>query len=302
MEACNTYYYATRDPLGSAGDFTTAPEISQMFGELVGAALTDVWRRAGSPADVRYVELGPGRGTLARDALRVMRSAGLVPPVHLVETSPTLRAAQHALLGPVTHHDSIGDLPGDGPLLVVANEFLDALPVRQHVAGVERHVEWVGNGLAFDRDGEVVETSPARDEAVRALAEGLVPLGGVALVIDYGHTQGAPGDTLQAVRKHRFAPLLDSPGESDLTAHVDFQRVSSVAREAGAFVAGPVEQGPWLERLGVQARARALSNAAPSRVEEIEAARARLCRPDQMGSLFKVLAIHSPEWPKPAGL
>jgi SAM-dependent MidA family methyltransferase len=302
MEACNTYYYATRDPLGATGDFTTAPEISQMFGELVGAALTDVWRRAGSPANVRYVELGPGRGTLARDALRVMRGAGLNPPVHLVETSSTLREAQAALLGEVTHHDSIGDLPGDGPLLVVANEFLDALPIRQHVGGIERHIEWIGDGLAFDRDGEVVESSPARDEAVRALTEGLVPLGGVALVIDYGHERSAPGDTLQAVRGHRFAPVLADPGENDLTSHVDFQRVAEVAREAGAFVAGPAEQGSWLERLGIQARARALANASPARAGEIEAARARLCRPDQMGSLFKVLAIHSPEWPRPAGL
>jgi SAM-dependent MidA family methyltransferase len=302
MEACNAYYYATRDPLGTVGDFTTAPEISQMFGELIGAALADVWRRAGAPAGVRYVELGPGRGTLARDALRVMRSIGLDPPVHLVETSPTLRAAQASLLGAVHHHEAIGDLPGDGPLLVVANEFLDALPVRQHVNGIERQVEWIGDGLAIDRDGEVAETSPARDEAVQALSEGLVPLGGAALVIDYGHERSALGDTLQAVRAHRFAPVLDSPGEHDLTAHVDFQRVADVAREAGAFVAGPAEQGAWLERLGIQLRARALANASPERAGEIEAARARLCRPDQMGSLFKVLAIHSPEWPRPVGL
>ena len=227
---------------------------------------------------------------------------GLDPPVHLVETSPTLREAQAALLGEVTHHDSLGDLPGDAPLLVVANEFLDALPIRQHVGGIERHVEWIGGGLAFDRDGEVIESSPARDEAVQALSEGLVALGGVALVIDYGHERSAAGDTLQAVRGHRFAPVLADPGENDLTSHVDFQRVTEVAREAGAFVAGPAEQGAWLERLGIQARARALANASPVRAGEIEAARARLCRPDQMGSLFKVLAIHSPEWPKPAGL
>jgi SAM-dependent MidA family methyltransferase len=302
MAACNEYYYATRDPLGQAGDFTTAPEISQMFGELVGAALTDVWRRAGSPANAIYAELGPGRGTLAADALRVMRSAGLSPPLHLVETSPTLRQAQLEAVPGAVHHDSIGDLPGRGPLLLVANEFLDALPIRQHVAGVERHVEAIGNGLAFDRDGEVVETSPARDEAVCALAERIVALGGVALVIDYGHDRTGPGDTLQAVKGHAFAPVLHSPGEQDLTSHVDFQRVAEIACKAGAFVAGPVEQGPWLERLGIQARARVLANAAPARAGEIEAARARLCRPDAMGSLFKVLAIHSPEWPSPAGL
>jgi SAM-dependent MidA family methyltransferase len=302
MAACNDYYYATRDPLGQSGDFTTAPEISQMFGELVGAALTDVWRRAGSPAGAIYAELGPGRGTLAADALRVMRSAGLSPPVHLVETSPTLRRAQLAAVPGAAHHDSIGDLPGDGPLLLVANEFLDALPIRQHVDGLERHVEAIGDGLAFDRDGTVVETSPARDEAVLALSKGIVALGGVALVIDYGHDRTGPGDTLQAVKGHAYAPVLHAPGEQDLTSHVDFQRVAEVAREAGAFVAGPVEQGFWLERLGIQTRARVLANAAPARAGEIEAARARLCRPDAMGSLFKVLAIHSPEWPRPAGL
>jgi SAM-dependent MidA family methyltransferase len=302
MAACNQYYYATRDPLGTAGDFTTAPEISQMFGELIGAALADVWRRAGSPANVRYAELGPGRGTLAADALRVMRSAGLSPPVHLVETSPTLREAQLAAVPGAFHHETIDDLPGDGPLLLVANEFLDALPIRQHVDGLERHIEAVGDGLAFDRDSEVVESSPARDEAVRAVAEGIVALGGVALLIDYGHVQTSPGDTLQAVKGHAFAPVLHQPGEQDLTSHVDFQRVAEIARNAGAFVAGPAEQGPWLERLGIQARARVLANAAPARASEIEAARARLCRPDAMGSLFKVLAIQSPEWPSPAGL
>jgi len=302
MAACNDYYYATRDPLGASGDFTTAPEISQMFGELIGAALTDVWRRAGSPDDVHYVELGPGRGTLAADALRMMRSAGLAPAVQLVETSPLLREAQTNAVPQAVHHDRIADLPTEGALLVVANEFLDALPIRQHVEGLERHVLLTPAGLAFDRDGPVVETSPARDEAVRDLATRLVRQGGVALIIDYGHARSAPGDTLQAVKGHRFAAVLDQPGEQDLTSHVDFQRVAEVASEAGASVAGPVEQGPWLERLGIQARARVLANAAPDRAAEIEEARARLCRPDRMGSLFKVLAIHAPAWPRPAGL
>ena len=301
MDACNSYYYATRDPLGAAGDFTTAPEVSQMFGELVGAALADVWARAGRPA-ARYVELGPGRGTLASDALRVMRSAGLRPSVHFVETSPVLRQAQAAQVGDAEWHDRIDELPQNGALLVVANEFLDALPIRQHVNGAERHVVAAAGGLAFDRGGEIVESSPARDAAVQALAERLVRQGGAALIIDYGHERTAPGDTLQAIKGHRFAAVLDKPGEQDLTSHVDFQRVAAVAREAGAAVAGPVEQGPWLERLGIMARARMLANAAPERAAEIEAARARLCRPDQMGSLFKVLAIHAPDWPSPAGL
>ncbi len=301
MDACNSYYYATRDPLGTAGDFTTAPEISQMFGELVGAALADVWARAGRP-EVHYVELGPGRGTLASDALRVLRSAGLEPPVHFVETSPMLRQAQAGAVPDACWHDSLADLPDDRPLLVVANEFLDALPIRQLVGGLERHVVLTPAGLAFDRDGEIVETSPARDNAVRGLAERLTRQGGAALLIDYGHERSGPGDTLQAVKGHRFAAILDRPGEQDLTSHVDFQRVAEVAREAGALVAGPAEQGAWLERLGIMARARMLANAAPERRGEIEAARARLCRPDQMGSLFKVLAIHAPDWPSPAGL
>ena len=302
MEACNNYYYATRDPLGAAGDFTTAPEISQMFGEIVGAALADCWARAGRPGGACYVELGPGRGTLASDALRVLAKAGLEPPVHLVETSPVLRQAQAAAVPHAEWHDSIEQLPGDAPLLIVANEFLDALPIRQHVGGIERHVEVIGAALAFDRDGEIVETSPARDGVVAALAQRLSRQGGVALFIDYGHERTAPGDTLQAVRAHRFASVLEHPGEQDLTSHVDFQRVGDVALQHGAAVAGPAEQGAWLERLGIQARARVLAHAAPDRAAEIEAARARLCRPDQMGSLFKVLAIHSPEWPRPAGL
>ncbi|WP_114229130.1 MULTISPECIES: SAM-dependent methyltransferase [Sphingomonas] len=302
MEACNDYYYATRDPLGAGGDFTTAPEISQMFGELVGAALADAWARAGRPEQARYVELGPGRGTLASDALRVMRSAGLTPPVHFVETSETLRAAQLAAAPGASHYDSIAHLPSDGPLLMVANEFLDALPIRQFADGMERKVVLTGGHLAFDRDGAIVEDSPARDGVVRALSERLVAQGGIALVIDYGHERTAPGDTLQAVRGHRFAPVLADPGEQDLTSHVDFQRVAEVARAADAAVDGPAEQGGWLERLGIMARARALANAAPDRAEEIEAARARLCRPDQMGSLFKLLAIRAPDWPKVAGL
>ncbi len=301
MQACNDHYYTTRDPLGLAGDFTTAPEMSQMFGEMVGAALADVWVRAGRP-EVRYVELGPGRGTLASDALRVLRAAGLLPPIHFVETSQTLRGVQAAAVPGAAWHERIEDLPGDKPLLIVGNEFLDALPIRQHVEGVERRVIAAGGGLAFDRDGEIVESSPARDQAVRALGGRLVALGGVALIIDYGFARSGPGDTFQSMKDHRLTAVLDHPGEQDLTSHVDFQRVAEVALEAGACVAGPVDQGPWLERLGIMARARVLANGAPDRAAEIERDRARLCRPDQMGSLFKVLAIRHPDWPSPAGL
>jgi SAM-dependent MidA family methyltransferase len=222
MEACNGYYYATRDPLGAAGDFTTAPEISQMFGELVGAALADCWQRAGSPADAVYAELGPGRGTLAGDALRVLRAAGFAGEVHLVETSPVLRDAQRSAVPDAHWHESIADLP-PGPLVLAANEFLDALPIRQHVAGVERHVQLVAGGLAFDRDGEIVETAPARDAAVAAIAGKLVASGGAALIIDYGHELSAAGDTLQAVRG-RSASRRDQPGAARRSAQRDAGR------------------------------------------------------------------------------
>ena len=300
MEACNGYYYATRDPLGAAGDFTTAPEISQMFGELVGAALADCWKRAGSPTDAVYVELGPGRGTLAADALRVLRAAGLTGEAHLVETSPILREAQQGAVENAHWHDSITGLP-DRPLLIAANEFLDALPVRQHVARVERRIQIAAGGLAFDRDGEIVETSPARDDAIAALSGKIVANGGAALIVDYGHERSAAGDTLQAVRGHRSAPVLDRPGEQDLTAHVDFEAVAKSARAAGASVTPVVTQGEWLNRLGIGERAAVLATKYPDRAGELAAAVQRLTGRDGMGSLFKVIAIHAPGWPGPAG-
>jgi SAM-dependent MidA family methyltransferase len=300
MEACNSYYYATRDPLGARGDFTTAPEITQMFGEIIGAALADCWKRAGAPVDADYAELGPGRGTLASDALRVMRAAGFAGDVHFVETSPVLRDAQRASVPDAHWHDTIDALPPKS-LLLVANEFLDALPIRQHVGGMERRVIAAAGGLAFDRDGEIVESSPARDEAVGSVARHLAQHGGVALIIDYGHELSAPGDTLQAVRAHRFAPVLDAPGEQDLTAHVDFEAVSRAASEAGAAVTRVVSQGEWLKHLGIVARAEALSQSNPDQAAQITRAAHRLIAREEMGGMFKVLAIHSPDWPAPAG-
>lgn len=300
MEACNDYYYATRDPFGVAGDFTTAPEISQLFGEMIGAALADCWQRAGAPAEAIYTELGPGRGTLAADALRVLRSAGFAGQAHFVETSPVLREAQARAVPDAHWHESIDELP-PASLLLVANEFLDALPIRQRVDGVERNVVIAGGALEFDRDGEIVETSPARDAAVAAIAQRIVTDGGVALIIDYGHERTAPGDTLQAVRGHRFAPVLESPGEQDLTAHVDFEAVADVARDLGAEVTHLVPQGGWLKRLGIEARAATLAKANPDRASDLQAAVERLCCAGQMGELFKVIAIHSPNWPAAPG-
>ena len=301
MEACNTYYYATRDPLGAAGDFTTAPEVSQMFGELVGACLADCWRRAGCPDEAVYAELGPGRATLAADALRVMRQAGFTGEAHLVETSPALMVRQAATVPGAHWHANIGELPSV-PLLLVANEFLDALPVRQMVDGTERHVAIAGGGLAFDRDGVIMETSPVRDEAVAAIAGHLAAQGGVALLIDYGHVKSAPGDSLQAVRGHRFAPVLHDPGEQDLTAHVDFEAVARAAANAGADVTGPVTQGDWLRGLGIDQRAQSLIASNPDRRHDVEQAVDRLCGKDEMGELFKVMAIRGADWPEPAGI
>jgi NADH dehydrogenase [ubiquinone] 1 alpha subcomplex assembly factor 7 len=300
MEACNAYYYATRDPLGADGDFTTAPEISQMFGEMIGAALADCWKRAGSSPEAIYAELGPGRGTLASDALRMLRARGFTGEVHLVETSPVLRDFQKQAVPDAHWHERIDELPAK-PSLLVANEFLDALPIRQHVAGIERRVVNVAGGLAFDRDGEIVETSPARELAVTAIATCLAARGGVAIFIDYGHNRSAPGDTLQAVRRHRFAPVLANPGEQDLTSHVDFELLTEAATAAGASVTRLITQGDWLIRLGIEARAQSLSRANPDRADDVQAALDRLTSRDQMGTLFKVIAIHSPDWPLPAG-
>ncbi len=300
MAASNAHYYATRDPLGAAGDFTTAPEISQMFGELVGAALADVWLRAGAPDEAVFAELGPGRGTLAADALRVMRSAGFAGEVHLVETSQKLRSLQAERLPGAVWHDDIGTLP-ERPLLLIANEFLDALPVRQRVGGEERKVTLSRQALAFTIDGPVQEDSPARDAAVAQLSAHLAAHGGAALLVDYGHRSTSPGETLQAVRGHRFAAVLERAGEQDLSAHVDFQAIARATQEAGAAASPVVSQATWLERLGIAARAMALAAHSPQRTHQIADARRRLCDAAEMGELFKVIAIHARGWPEPAG-
>lgn len=311
-------YYATRDPLGAGGDFVTAPEVSQMFGELLGAWLVHVWRLGGAPAAVRLVELGPGRGTLMADMLRVanrapefMRGAS----VHLVETSPALRAKQAATLaksGMIAEwHDRFSDV-SDGPLLLVANEFFDALPARQFVRASG---EWrervvgiapdgrlslgVGPGRLSDGpaapDGAIFETSPAREAVMAEIALRLARHGGAALIIDYGHAESAPGDTFQAVRGHGHADPLADPGEADLTSHVDFAALCRTTEAAGAAAHGPIDQGEFLLALGLAERAERLAAAADETGRaEIRAALHRLASPEEMGSLFKVLAVTHP--------
>lgn len=321
MAEANAHYYATRDPLGAQGDFITAPEISQMFGELVGLCLADLWVAAGKPKNTYYVELGPGRGTLAADALRATRAAGFEPRVHLVETSPVLRRAQAQLL-PMAHwHDDIATLPEDGPLLVVANEFFDALPVRQLISTedgwCERVVERADTGFvpiagrpvaedalptALRRApaGTIYETSPASIAIMHELARRIAVQGGAGLIIDYGHERTSAGETLQAVHGHQFADPWHEPGERDLTAHVDFEMLARAANASGLRVIGPVNQGPWLEALGISVRAQALAAQAPDRGSEIETARQRLVAADEMGELFKVMAVVAEAWPQPA--
>ena len=301
MADANAHYYASRDPLGAAGDFTTAPEISQMFGELIGLWLADLWDRAGRPRGARYVELGPGRGTLAQDALRAMRAAGLDPPLELVETSPVLRRAQGERLPPARWHDGVDTLPAEGPLLVVANEFFDALPIRQHSEGRELRVGLADGRFVRDPAERIEEDSPASLTIVRTLAQRLAKQGGAALIVDYGHDRSGTGDTLQAVSGHAYADPWEAPGTRDLTAHVDFSALATAAREVGVRVHGPMPQGDWLETMGIQLRAAALAKAAPERTEEIAAARERLIAPAQMGRLFKALALVAPGWPVPAG-
>ena len=317
MALANAHYYASRDPLGAAGDFTTAPEISQMFGELVGMWLADLWMQAGQP-DAGYVELGPGRGTLAADALRAMRSVGMTPDVHFIEASPVLRAMQAGRVSQASWHDGVRSLPHDRPLLVVANEFFDALPVRQLVRTEsgwrERVIGLAGERIApglgdrpFDRlvpaglAGDVFELSPARAAVMAELAARLADQGGAALIVDYGYSGPAAGDTLQAVKDHAYADVFDEPGERDLTAHVDFAALAREGRAAGLAVHGPVAQGEWLERIGLSARAAALARAQPARATEIALAQARLAEPEEMGTLFEVLALTSPAWPRPEG-
>ncbi|MDX5351145.1 MAG: SAM-dependent methyltransferase [Paracoccaceae bacterium] len=314
-------YYTTRDPFGVRGDFTTAPEISQMFGEMVGLALAQSWLDQGAPAPFTLAELGPGRGTLMADILRATRG---VPGFHaaarvvLVEASPHLRAVQARTLAPqsVDWLDRAEDLP-DRPTFLIANEFLDALPIRQFILSPEgwreRLVGLEGGALAFGlsaplpqvpdtpafrtaRPGDLVEHCAPAQAAVAAALRPILRHGGLALFIDYGDWRSR-GDTLQALRAHAFDPPLAHPGQADLTAHVDFEPLAALA-PAHSYST----QGQFLLRLGIQARADRLArNLAGAALESHQAALARLTHPQEMGSLFKVLALTRASVPLPPG-
>ena len=316
-------YYATREPFGRGGDFVTAPEISQMFGELIGLSLADLWLRAGRPDPVLLAELGPGRGTLMADALRAIERAApafrAALRLHLVEQSERLRALQRQRLPDATWHDSLDSLPTDAPLLLIANEFLDALPIAQferlgdgwvlrRVTAEGRFDRSVGANLAFLPDalrlaapGSIYERNFAAEQLAADLAARLARQGGAALIFDYGYEGPALGDTLQAIHQGRFADPLATLGEADISAHVDFTAIRAAAARHAA-VSMPVVQGEYLQQVGLDQRADTLKAVASiERAAEIEAARVRLAAPASMGLLFKALAIHAPGWPLPAG-
>ena len=320
-------YYTTREAIGRAGDFITAPEVDQMFGELLGLWAAQVWLDAGAPSPVRLVELGPGRGTLMADALRATRMVhGFhdALTVDMVETSPRLEATQRAALTgvtpPVVWHRTIDEVPA-GPALILANEFFDALPVRHYMRGTQGwHERVVGIGedgrLAFGATGEpvdldgaagqpgqVLEVGHAGLRAMEALASRIAAQGGALLVCDYGHAASGLGETLQAVRGHAYADPLADLGEADLTAHVDFAALARTAAAAGASAHGPVEQGVFLQRLGIGARAESLRRRADARQSEaIDTALHRLASPESsMATIFKVLAVTQRGAPTPPG-
>ncbi len=323
-------YYMGRDPFGRSGDFITAPEVSQMFGELIGIWCAAGWQMMDAPAEWNLIELGPGRGTLMADALRacsVMPGLRDGLTVHLVEMSPELRKVQgetlqRAGVEPVWH-DRLEDVP-DAPSLIIANEFFDALPVQQIQKQAGRwHERVVGLdadgalafGLAADPvpealvpgwaagadEGAIAELSPAREAVAREISRRITAHMGAALIIDYGHVRSGVGDTLQAITKHQFADVLSRPGEADITSHVDFETLAAAITAGGAKAYGPVTQGEFLTRMGLREREDMLRKRADARARiRLSRGAQRLVAGNQMGQLFKVLAVTHPDMPKPA--
>ncbi|MDV7338052.1 SAM-dependent methyltransferase [Terasakiella sp. A23] len=322
-------YYMTRDPFGAKGDFTTAPEISQCFGELLGLWAAITWQQMGSPKAFHLVELGPGRGTLMSDALRAVK---MVPgfleaaQVHLVEISPTLKEKQKETLSDfdIIWHDSVTDIP-DGPAIFIANEFFDALPIRQFEKGEKG---WAERFIDIDPDNDSLRFVLQSDQAATALmpapledkesvgdrfeisivsqsiahmlADRIQNQSGAVLALDYGYAKPAFGETLQALKDHKYIDVLETPGEADLTAHVDFNTLGKSFTEGGAKVWGPMGQGEFLEQLGITQRMQALlENAKDDQKDDIVAAHKRLCSPEEMGSLFKVICATHPNHPAP---
>ena len=337
MELCLMHpehgYYVSRDPLGREGDFVTAPEVSQMFGELLGLWAASVWRAIGQPPLLRLIELGPGRGTMMADALRALR---VLPPlyqsltIHMVEVNPVLREKQRATLSGVrniTWHDTIDDVV-EGPAVIFANEYFDVLPIHQMV---KRETGWHERTVQLDQNGRLVfahasEPTPhfevllpplvraapigavfewRPDKEIMKIARRVREQDGAALIIDYGHMRSDAGDTFQAIARHSFTDPLRNPGQADVTAHVDFQALARAAEDIGARAHGPVTQGDFLKRLGIETRAASLmAKAAPEVSADIDGALKRLTESGRggMGSMFKVIGISRPDLVSLAGL
>jgi SAM-dependent MidA family methyltransferase len=309
-------YYATRPSLGAEGDFVTAPEVSQMFGEMVGLWLMESWNRLGRPVPFRLVEIGPGSGALMSDILRTGRALpGFLEAADLwlVEASAPLRALQAERLA--EHHpqfaDRLEDVPPGAPVLLAANEYLDCLPARQFV---HRGGEWFEQRVGLDPDGALAlglsplpsgltppadapdgavwELSVAQSTAGNVIGERIASEGGVALLIDYGRDTPDFGDTLQALKRHRKQHPLAEPGQADLTVHVDFPAVAAGAKEGGAAASSIVSQSDFLRGMGIETRAQRLMQNSPDSAPLIQRQLQRLINPSEMGLLFKVLAIH----------
>jgi len=331
MTLVNSAYYAARDPFGSGGDFITAPEISQTFGEMLGLWCVQVWHDQGKPKHTRLVELGPGRGTLMAD---VLRAARVMPDflddleVVLVEASPTLKEAQQEKLKdirvPVRWVSQFDSSLSDRPLFLLANEFFDALPIRQFVKTArgwcERMITTDPNGalifalspvpapdavIPSDRvgasEGAVYERADPARSLMEDIAHTIARNGGGALIVDYGYNEPGFGETLQAVSEHAFATILDAPGESDLSAHVDFLALVAAAKGAGASVFGPTTQGEFLQNLGIVRRTEQLVASRKPTDLSLWTDVDRLIAPEQMGTLFKALAILPVAAPQPPG-
>ena len=336
MAQCNAHYYGASEAIGGAGDFITAPEISQMFGELIGAWAVARWQTLGRPAPFQLIELGPGKGTLMSDVMRVMRQnpdCYRAVEIHLVETSPKLRAAQGEMLAkfspPVSWHDDIREIPS-APFILLANEFFDALAIRQFVFTAtgwhERGVTFDGKKFAWaSREiagtelpqaarhlpppvpGNMIEICPALPEILETIRTRFILHAGAALIIDYGYAATDYGDTFQALRAHEYADPLEYPGEQDLTAHVNFSVIENFAKEQiDAHVlqtSGPLGQGEFLMNLGLQLRGEKIIAGAAEPAEKLEIIEAahRLTHPAEMGTLFKVMCLSSPHLPEPEG-
>ena len=301
-------YYRRKDPLGVKGDFTTAPEISQLFGEMIGLWVVDAWQRLGSPPSIILCELGPGRGTLMQDISRII---GKLPElkqalsIHLIETSDVLIEKQKVQVPDAIFHASLQSLPTEVPVIFIGNEFLDALPFRQLIKTKDGwHERVIGdqegklvfgiggavpaNNLPEAEEGSIFEFSPFRENVWADICERIKSQKGAALMIDYGYSDPQTLNTFQAVQNHQYANVLENPGEQDLTSHVDFAALARIAGDARIAT-----QADFLKSMGIEVRAQRLATANPDQANDIYGGLHRLIDAEQMGTLFKTISVYT---------